>query len=237
MKGFLSKSQSPMSRGSFPRRGVLICFVGLDGSGKSSHAKSLLSYLSARGYSCSYSWGGIKPFLSYFFLALTWLLRYWKEEQEGGEYSVNPIGKAPKRICERALIPIFRFCIFTDYLIKALLKVRLPLILGKNVISDRYVYDLIVGLVASDLSTEGTIVKLLLRTVPTNSLVFFLDAPENVISARRNIPTNDLRKRRREYLLLARSNGFYILDSSVDFWKNQLEIRKRVLPHLGDHEA
>ncbi len=233
MDEFISKIQTPMLRSPSSRRGVLICFTGIDGSGKSSHAKSLFRYLTARGYSCSYRWGGIKMFLSYFFFALTRLLGYWKEEQLNGEYSVNPIGNAPKRIRERALIPLFRFCIFADFQIKTLLKVRLPLLFGKTVILDRYVYDLVVGLKTSGLSTDAK-VKLFLQTVPSSNLVFFLDAPVSVISARRSSPTADIQRSKRNYLLLARSSGFCILDSSNDFSKNQLEIRRRVSQCLGD---
>jgi len=72
---------------------------------------------------------------------------------------------------------------FVDFQIKNRLKIGFPLLLGKTVICDRYVYDLIAGLMTSDLLTNN-FVKLLLQTMPIPHLSFFLDASEEVISVR-----------------------------------------------------
>jgi thymidylate kinase len=213
------------------QKGLLICFTGLDGSGKTSHAESLYHYLSDKGYACHYAWAGTKPFLSYFFFGFTWLLGYWERKESNNEYSIDPIGRAPKNICKKALNAVWRFFVFADFEIRTLISIRLPLIFGKTVISDRYVYDLIAGLMASSLSTRN-FAKLLLQTMPHSDLTFFLDAPERLISVRRGIPIDVVRKRRAQYLLLAHSLNFFILNASKDFENNQQEIRKRLSLYL-----
>lgn len=219
---------SKLLRCKHPRRRLLVCFTGLDGSGKTSHAKSLCNYLSDRGCACHYAWAGTTPILSYFFYGFTWLLGYWKRKVSNGEYSIDPLGQAPENIREKALNSVWRFFLVVDFQIKCLMKIRLPLLLGKTVITDRYVYDLMVGLM-----TKGMLplnfVKFLLQAVPTPHLTFFLDASEGVLSVRRGIPIDVAHKKRAEYLLLAAALDFSVLNTSNDFTRNQQEVRKSTL--------
>ena len=210
------------------RKGFLICFTGMDGSGKTSHAKSLYNYLSKQGYACYYARSGIRPILSYLFYGFTWLLGYWKRTVSNGEYSIDPLGQAPKNIRKKALNSVWRVLIFVDFQIRNRFKIGFPLILGKTVISDRYVHDLIAGLSVSGLLTKK-FVHLLLQSMPTPHLTFLLDAHEDVISARRGTPIAVLRRKRAKYLSLARALDLSLLNTSKDFAKNQQEIQRKTI--------
>jgi len=216
-----------------PRKGVLICFAGLDGSGKTTHAKSLCDYLSKQGYSYRYSWVVIRPVLfSYFLYAFTWFLRYWQKEQTGDESEINPLGRAPKNI-RKALEPFLVYSIFLDFQINVLVKIRIPLSFGKIVISDRCVYDFMVSLMTSSLLTK-LLIKLFLQATPTSNLTFVLDAPEELLVSRRPISIDYFRSNRQKYLLLARLLNLPVLCTADDFAKNQKEIRKKVISYLQD---
>jgi thymidylate kinase len=168
--------------------------------------------------------------LSYFFYGFTWLLGYWGKKGSNGEYSIDPLGKAPKNVREKGLDSLRLLFLFADFQIITL-KARLLLLLGKTVVVDRYVYDLIAGLMVLGQLTNS-FAKLLLQTVPTPNLTIFLDAPEDVISARRNIPIDVARKNREAYLLLASALNFSVLDTSNDFSENQKEIRRKFFLYL-----
>ncbi len=206
------------------RKRLLICFSGVDGSGKSRHAKSLLHYLSNQGYSCSYAWGGIKFLSSYFFYGLTWLLGYWTKLKIEDRYSIDPLGLAPKNLRKKFLV-LFRFFIFLDIQINISVKVRMPLIFGKVVICDRYIYDVITSSMVADLFTKS-FSNILFQTTPAPQLSFLTDTSTEVLYARRCIPMNILDKKRKAYLDLEYSNDFFILDTSTDFERNQQKVRR-----------
>jgi len=213
------------------RKGFLICFSGVDGSGKSRHAKSLFNYLSNQGYSGSYVWGGTRFLFSYFFYGLTWLLGFWtKSELEEGRVGINPLGLAPKKL-RRKLLVAYRFFIFLDFQIKLLVKVRLPLILDRVVICDRCIYDLIASSMIPDVFTKA-FRNILFQTMPTPQLLFLMDTPTEVLCARRRIPINVLDKKRKAYLNLVHGNDFIILDTSNDFERNQQKVRQLSLLYL-----
>ena len=213
------------------RKGFLVCFSGVDGSGKSRHARSLFNYLSNQAYSCSYVWGGIKLILSYFFYGSTWLLGFWrKSEVEEGRMGIDPLGVAPKKL-RKKLLMAYRFFIFLDFQIKILVKVRLPLIFSRVVICDRCIYDLIASSTIPDVFTKA-FRNILFQTMPTPQLLFLTDTPTEVLCARRRIPINVLDKKRKAYLNLVHGSDFIILDTSNDFEGNQQKVRQLSLLYL-----
>jgi len=217
-------------------KGFLICFSGIDGSGKTSHARSLLNYLFNLGYSCTYVSGSFRLFLSSFFYGFTWFLGYWKRLQiDEDTFLIDPLGQATSNL-RKKIDSVLRLLLFVDLQIGMTCKVRFPLLFRKVVVCDRYVYDIIAGLSSENLNTES-FCKLLLQTTPTPKLVFLTDAPKEVLKARRSISTDFLNKKKRAYQILARSNHFYILNSSDDFKKNEQKIRQILLSRLEDNHA
>jgi thymidylate kinase len=201
----------------------LICFTGVDGSGKTTHAKRLLDFLQEKGYSCCYTWAGSKPIFAYLFLGATRMLGYWKTVKKGDW--MDPLEKAPRKIRERLGV-LYRILLYIDFEITTSIKIRIPLSSGKIVICDRYVYDLMMELMLSNLYTSKY-GKLLLRTTPCPKKVFFADAKLDLIIQRRP-DSNRLRvlAKRNVYRKLAQALGFRIIDTQTTFETNQEQIRR-----------
>jgi thymidylate kinase len=207
----------------------LICFTGVDGSGKSTHAKALFAFLKENGFNCEYVWGASRPFLSYPFFALTRVLGYWKITKEN-TYT-DPLEFAPKRVA-RKLAVLYRFLLFLDFQIKTTTMIRIPMLLGRAIVCDRYFYDLLMDLKRSD-SLSNEFLHILSGTLPQPLLIFLMDAPENLVHERRGFQLKELIVKRQIYLKMAKTFDFCIFDSSKDFWTNQNSIRRLTLKHIS----
>ena len=210
-------------------RSFLICFTGVDGSGKTTHAKSLIISLDEMGYSCKYVWGASRPILSYAFFIFTRLLGYWKKTRKNAY--TDPLEYAPRNIAEK-LGMVYRFFLFLDFQIKISLKIRLPLILRKPVVCDRYFYDLLMELQLSNVSSER-FTTILSKTLPQPVITFLLDVPETLANQRRGFSCEELGAKRRVFLQIGKFFGFVIVDSSKDFSSNQKRIRALTLARVS----
>lgn len=198
---------------------VFICFTGIDGSGKTTHAKGSINYLTQEGHRCTYVWAAHRPVLSYFFYAATKLLGFWKHAQN--DQFKDPLELAPTKIRHR-INPLWLLFLYIDFQAITLIKVRIPLILGRTVVSDRYVYDLIMELLLLNQYSTG-FGQILLQAVPKPDITFLMDVPEHIAKARHGRPLQYLAKRRSVYLKLARAWKFVILDTR----KSQAAIEKQ----------
>lgn len=211
------------------RKGFLICFIGVDGSGKTTQANSLINHLQEKGYPCKYVWAASRPILAYIFFAVTRLLGYWKRTRT--DAYTDPLDLAPEGFRDK-LGSIWRFFVFLDFQIKTLITVELPLVFGRIVVCDRYVYDLMMELIVSKLYS-ARFGKLILQTAPTPHITFLMDVPEDIAHLRRdNIPLSALWARRKVFLNLGKILGFEILDASDDSKINMQKIRNKTISRL-----
>jgi len=207
----------------FPRRGILICFTGVDGSGKTTHAKSLIDYLRTRGYPCEYKWGASRPIFSYILYGITRVLGYWKETKK--DESTDPLEYAPKRVHDKNGW-ICRLIFFLDFQMKTLVTIRLPLFLGRIIVCDRYVYDLLMESIRLNLYSS-TFGKILLWSSPNPHVIFLMDAPWSITQARRNGMSKSLiLDKKRIYQKLSRNLGFILINTENDFESNRQRIIK-----------
>ena len=138
---------------------------------------------------------------------------------------MDPLEKAPPKVRE-GLGVLFRLLLYIDFEITTSLKIRIPLFSGKIVICDRYVYDLIMELMLSNLYTPKY-GKLLLRTTPSPKKVFFADAQIDLIIQRRPDSSQQRVLAKRDvYRKLAQALGFRIIDTLMTFETNQELIRR-----------
>jgi thymidylate kinase len=138
---------------------------------------------------------------------------------------MDPLENAPRKVRERLGV-LYRFFLYLDFEITTSLKIRIPLYAGKIVICDRYVYDLIMELMLSNLYTTRY-GKLLLRTTPCPKKVFFADAPLDIIIQRR--PDSNQQRvlaKRNVYRKLAQALGFQTIYTQMTFETNQEQIRR-----------
>ena len=131
------------------------------------------------------------------------------------------------------LSTMYQYSVLLDYLFQTLFKVGIPRIFGKNVICDRYLYDVVVNIaVESDYSNDR--IESMLRKIsyllPKPNLLFLVDLPEEIAYQRKDdVPTIEYLKKRREiYLDIGKEYGIVILDGSKKLKDLECEIEEKV---------
>jgi dTMP kinase len=176
---------------------LLITFSGVDGSGKSTLAQALIEQLSSEGIKTQYLW--------------------W--------FSANDslLGKLAGSVVQKLATPIesnaagfpkvgrvralYQLLVLIDFL----LHVWSASILGKNLVCDRYVYDIVVFF-ASELhyseSKAKNLIRLLQSVTPKPLIAFLVDVPAEIAMQRKNdIPSSEEHERLRKlYFDLAKGD-------------------------------
>jgi len=214
------------------RKSHLVCFTGVDGSGKSTHAKSLNKYFVEQGYSCRYVWCAFRPFFAYSFFIFTRILGYWKNTKKN--VYTDPLEYAPKPIATR-LGKVWRVLLFIDYQMRVLIKIKLPLLSEKVVICDRYFYDIIMELQLSNVSSQS-FVSVLSKSLPKPTVTFLMKVPCDQAQNRRDFSKRYFERRDKILQNLSEKFSFIIIDSSQDLHDNQIRIRQEVLKRMKQEE-
>jgi len=207
------------------RKRLLICFTGIDGTGKTTHATKIIERFKSMGIPSQYVWCNWDPKISLPFMAFIYLITGYRRKN----YHKN-----------RILRKIWNYIVIIDFLYIYLFKVKIPLLIGKNVICDRYIYDTIADLIYDRLYNERAS-KILLKLIPKPDLIFMLDVPEEISILRKddtkdavNIKEYDdvidyLKIHRNMYLKIAKSLKIPIIDTTKDFRELHEKIYKQVL--------
>ena len=201
------------------RGGRFICIVGIDGSGKTTLARSLVDELNKGDIKWRYIYARLVPFLLKPFILIGHKL-FLRGENIQSDYAGYAAAK--KRIIKRAslLSLAYQWLLMVDYFFQVTVKVRLPLALGRNIVCDRYVYDTLVTDISVDFDypqekLERTLNRFF-RLFPRPTLTILVDVPEEVAYNRKSdIPSLDYLKERRDaYLGIGRRQGMMILDGT-----------------------
>ncbi len=215
-------------------RGILICFIGIDGSGKSTLAHYARDLLLAQGIPTNLVWGGYEL---YFLGPMVRTVRKVVMKHSGGsqdypryQQSLERIGKA------RLLFTVYQYLLVLEYVVQVAIKIGAPLLLGRNVVSDRYVFDTAVSISANfglSVDEQRHLTDWLLRVCPKPDLVFCVDVPATLAMTRKDdIPSIEYVSRRREcYRNMLGQYGIELIDGSNNLGqvKAQLEARLRRL--------
>ena len=213
-------------------KNILICFIGMDGSGKTTHAKTLVKVMKEHGIKSKYVWNRfessivLRPFM---IIAKVLFLHGKDMFDDYIEYSYSK----KKLFKNRFLSAMYQYNVLLDYSLQIFLKIKVPLIFGKNIICDRYIYDTIVDLKV-DLHYPDAKIKNILKNLfyllPKPELIFLIDVPEEIAFQRKDdTPSIEyLRERRNIYLNIGKEYGMVILDGSKKLEELQCEIERRV---------
>ncbi len=151
-----------------------ICFIGIDGSGKTTVSKSIVENLKKNGNKAGYIWLNtvpifIKPIR---FLSQKFILNNKDIHRDYEGYTALRKEKANRN---KLLRKIYYLIVFVDYFIWVYYNFFSMYFQRKIIICDRYVYDLAVNLGNILGYNVEKVIKL------TQSLLFFLPKPDLVI--------------------------------------------------------
>ena len=213
-------------------KGFLICFTGIDGSGKTTLSKALVEMLNKNSIKCKYVYGRIEPFISRVFIWVGRKLFLRGKDAFGNYIEYSNIKRAAMKR-NSFLSTIYQNILLFDYSLQLLFKIRIPLILGKNIVCDRYVYDTIIDL-SVDMEFSGSemrdLIKKLFYIAPKPDIVFLIDLLEEIAFQRKkDTPSIEyLKERRKAYFSIINEEEIVVLDGSKSLDKLKEIIQNKV---------
>lgn len=216
------------------KRSTLICFIGIDGSGKTTQAKALCESLARAGIKTRYVWTRFEPKLIKPLVAVAKGL-FFRGKDVFRDYA--DYVKTKRNLSKNTiLLTSYQYLLLFDYFFQIFLRVRLPLMQGKVIVCDRYIYDTIADLAADYDYSGEEIQKALqsyLRLFPKPDLVFLLDLPEELAYQRKgDVPSMDyLAQRRKIYLNMGKN--IVTLDATKEVIELTDIVKSSVFQYLG----
>ena len=216
-----------------PQRGMLISISGTDGAGKTAQARALSQALTTSEAYNDVIWSRI---------GTTPLYRRASETAQrttsASRKSVSASTVAPGPL-RRALGFAWATANALDLALTYQWRVRLPLMMGRVVVCDRYTHDAAVE-IAERLGPEaldGLPVKLLYALSPRPRFAYLLDAPADV-AAERSLDPEDagqLASQRELYREVAEARGLRVVDASGELAEASDVIVREVLTDFEDN--
>jgi thymidylate kinase len=207
----------------------LVCFAGVDGSGKTSHSKELTCFLQNKGYPAKYVRAASRPILIYPFTFFTRIMGYWTTVQKGAW--TDPLEKASPKVRAR-LGRIYLAFLFIDYLITSFIKVRTIIYSKRIVVCDRYLFDLLMEIELAGFNSE-LFRKLIIYTAVKPDLIFYVNSTLQIILERRpEFTKQNILSKQRVYEKFIKIYNFKEISTLRDFDENQTYIRSEVLKKI-----
>jgi len=221
------------------QKGMLICFIGIDGSGKTTLAKYLENCLKEYGISCKYLWWFEAE--SSIFRRFLRLIVFRRGDREGMDNQ-----RTKEKLIKNPLFSIAsQYLILLGYMRQGILKVQIPRFFGKSIVCDRYIYDVIISFSIDFGYTKEKFHRMmnnLLRIFPKPDLVFLVDVPEEISYRRKNdtLYPELLSKQRTIYLELGKQKQYpyrtgtkmISLDGVEDLEELKYKVKREVLELL-----
>lgn len=196
----------------------LINIIGIDGAGKTTLALNLAGHLQKKDASIRYRYCQYFAKLLYPVKRLA-KLTVMRRTDEFKDYNAYNTTKKTTSTRFPILAGIYAAIWLLDYILQSFYKISLPILSGKRLIIDRYIFDIAVNLsLTTNRKPEFAekIIKSFFKFIPEPDRVIFIDLPEEVAFSRKDDiqDIEYLRERRERYLYLGKKFGFIIIDGT-----------------------
>lgn len=211
-----------------------ICFVGTDGAGKTTLARAFnAKQMQVHQLDYQYFSGG--PYYTYLMRPIRKLVAKRKlkkvdefknfEKYQAAKKEVIHSNGFRKKLYERFLL--------FDYGLLVLIKVVLPMLIGRRITAARYIYDVAIKfkiLLHLDDAQTHQIIQQFTRILPNPDFVFLIDIPEEVALKRKDdIPSlSYLTERRQLYQQIMQPYATAVLDGRRPVAELLAEVEKYI---------
>ena len=200
------------------QRNSAICLIGIDGSGKTTHALRIVSNLQQSGAKSKYVWFGTPYFLSYPFMVICRVLGLTETHHLQNGLTVSE----HRYYLNKPVALIFPWIQFLDLSVFVFSRVYLAIFLGFTVVCDRFVHDTLSELMADvndDALDRRIIGRLILGLKPRRASVFLLDVDEVTALRRRpDVPSlKYLAQRRKNLLTISKHADVQVINANDGF--------------------
>lgn len=199
---------------------LLICIVGIDGSGKTTQARKLLDHYKAMGVKAAYAHCYHRPILlkPFKMLAKATVMRNTNEFSEYKNYRVKKTSVSRRY---HLLAGIYTFIWFLDYWIQTFIQIKFKGATSSVIIIDRYIYDTALNISLSlnkPVDHAFRLIDFFLRFNKKPDHLFVIDLPEETAFNRKNDIQSVayLKERREHYLCIAKRYGAHILNGEMN---------------------
>ncbi len=125
------------------KNGRLICLIGIDGTGKSTHITKLIDMLSKNDINCRHvRCGAHVRFATGIIYIISRFFGLDKNYNCEGRYIHTP--QFPEVFKNKVLLLIWPYAVLIDMFILISIRIKFPLLFNSFVFSDRYVHDVLV---------------------------------------------------------------------------------------------
>jgi thymidylate kinase len=215
---------------------MLICIVGIDGSGKTTLARQLVERMQTHGIRSRYLWGGFSP--TVLLRPVLWLAKrlvYREDRHSQISEQKGPVLKS------KTWSTVYHYGILADYVLQMLTRVGAPLLLGESVICDRYVHDTVINTAFVLDYSDDELLRLLTcmqRLIPRPDLILLADLPEEIAYARKDdvLSVVFLSERRRRFQLVAKAHDLPVFDACQPLDELVEHVAAQVLQLYKDKE-
>lgn len=191
-----------------------VCIVGTDGSGKTTQCRRLHQTLEQEGHNVRYSWCKFESkLLQYVVQAVKGV--FAKKGEDMSSYDKRKEKK--NSILSNRLVRIpFLLFILIHYYTQVIRDIWIPLLRGKTVVCDRYVYDTVVDITVDfgySVETARKLLAIYQRLIPQPDIVIYLEVEPKVSLERKDdIPNEEfVREKKAVYDALMADTGATIV--------------------------
>lgn len=206
----------------FKPTGLVVVFLGSDGCGKSSVINRIINDLSPVFRKTEYV--HLRPQL-------------WMKQSGIGDSPITDPHRKPPRSYFSSVAKMFYF--FLDYNLGYLFKIRPLLVRSTLVVFDRYYYDLLVDPIRYRYGGPVWFSWFIGKLVPKPDILFLLDAPPEVLQARKQeVSLKETTRQRNGYLqTVKRLRNSFVVDASQPLNKVISDVNRIILDHMKERTS